>query len=42
MLQDEMWRLLICRQAVQTIAYNTSTRRQFQSEIENNVCQAEP
>jgi hypothetical protein len=42
MLQEEMWRLLICRQAVQTIAYNTSTRLQFQSEIEENGRQGDP
>ena len=35
--RKELW-LLIRRQAVQTTAYNTSSRREFQSEIEENGC----
>jgi len=36
-LGRRLW-LLIRRRAVQTTAYNTSSRREFQSEIEENGC----
>jgi hypothetical protein len=39
--QQERLRLLIRPQAVQTTAYNTSSRQEFQSEIEENGRQFE-